>query len=181
MNSWSGPALFVGGLGLGVIATVVFSKFRKTGGEEEEDVDDDEWEDEDSDEDDGAGEVKDKDDDGEELKMVLVVRSDLKMGKGKAAAQCSHAAVAAYKAARAKCPAMLRRYERQGQAKVVVKAEGEEELLLAMATARSLGLVASVIADAGRTQIAAGSRTVVAVGPGPAETVDRVTGHFKLY
>ena len=27
----------------------------------------------------------------DEFKMVLVVRNDLKMGKGKAAAQCSHA------------------------------------------------------------------------------------------
>ena len=29
----------------------------------------------------------------EEYKMVLVIRNDLKMGKGKACAQCSHAAV----------------------------------------------------------------------------------------
>lgn len=31
-----------------------------------------------------------------EYKMVLVVRNDLKMGKGKACAQCSHAAVCLY-------------------------------------------------------------------------------------
>ena len=34
-----------------------------------------------------------------DVKMVLVVRQDLKMGKGKAAAQCAHAAVGAYKKA----------------------------------------------------------------------------------
>nr|CAH0105900.1 unnamed protein product [Daphnia galeata] len=34
---------------------------------------------------------------GKTFKLVLVVRNDLKMGKGKIAAQCSHAAVAAYK------------------------------------------------------------------------------------
>ena len=35
----------------------------------------------------------DDDDDVEALKMILVVRQDLKMGKGKIAAQCCHAAV----------------------------------------------------------------------------------------
>ena len=34
--------------------------------------------------------------------------------------------------------------------------------------------------DAGRTQIAAGSLTVVAVGPGPEAIVREVTGHLKL-
>ena len=42
-------------------------------------------------------------------KMVLVVRTDLKMGKGKACAQCAHAAVAAFKKARSSCPDILRR------------------------------------------------------------------------
>lgn len=45
---------------------------------------------------------------------------------------------------------------------------------------KALGLVTSLIADAGRTQIASGSRTVCGVGPGPAELVDQVTGHLKL-
>ncbi len=167
--------MFAGGLGLGVMLTVFWSKWKR-------EHDDEEWEDEEDESEDETeeGDVKDEDT-REELKMVLVVRSDLKMGKGKAAAQCAHAAVAAYKAARRKCPKLLGRYERQGQAKVVVKAEGEEELLTALASARSLGLVAEVIADAGRTQIAAGSRTVVAVGPGARDKIDIVTGHFKLY
>ncbi len=64
---------------------------------------------------------------------------------------------------------------------MVVKVETEDELMTALATARSLGLVSAYIADAGRTQIAAGSRTVVAVGPGPEALVDKVTGHMKLY
>jgi PTH2 family peptidyl-tRNA hydrolase len=59
------------------------------------------------------------------MKMILVVRNDLKMGKGKAAAQCSHAAVAAYKIARSKCPDILKKWERSGQQKVVVKVEDE--------------------------------------------------------
>ena len=37
----------------------------------------------------------------------------------------------------------------------------EQNLAIFALQARSLGLVAAVIADAGRTQIAAGSRTVI--------------------
>lgn len=42
------------------------------------------------------------------------------MGKGKVAAQCSHAAVAAYKAAR-KHPKILKAWEESGQAKITLK------------------------------------------------------------
>lgn len=52
--------------------------------------------------------------------MVLVVRADLKMGKGKVAAQCAHAAVANYQAAR-KHPKLLAAWEESGQKKVAVK------------------------------------------------------------
>jgi PTH2 family peptidyl-tRNA hydrolase len=111
-----------------------------------------------------------------EMKMVLVVRQDLKMGKGKAAAQCCHATLAAYKSARRKCPEVLRSWEVSGQPKVTVKCDTEDDLLILLTQARSLGLVSSVISDAGRTQIAPGSKTVLAVGPGPADLVDQRNG-----
>ena len=38
----------------------------------------------------------------------MVVRQDLKMGKGKAAAQCCHATLAAYKQAKRRSPDVLR-------------------------------------------------------------------------
>ena len=44
----------------------------------------------------------------------------------------------------------------------------------------SLGLCARVIRDAGRTQIASGTTTVLGVGPGPKSVVDQVTGGLKL-
>lgn len=47
------------------------------------------------------------------------------------------------------------------------------------AQAISLGLCARVIQDAGRTQIASGSQTVLGV-LGPKSVVDSVTGHLKL-
>ncbi len=116
-----------------------------------------------------------------EYKLVLVVRTDLKMGKGKVAAQCSHAAVSCYKQLARRNPAMLKEWEHYGQPKVVVKAPDEEALAELALKARSLGLTTAVIQDAGRTQIAPGSRTVLGVGPAPASLVDEVTGTLKLY
>lgn len=118
---------------------------------------------------------------GGEFKMVLVVRNDLKMGKGKVAAQCSHAAVSAYKQVQRRNPDLLKQWEYCGQPKVVVKAPDEDALIELLGQARDVGLPVSLIQDAGRTQIAPGSRTVLGIGPGPADLIDKVTGDLKLY
>lgn len=116
-----------------------------------------------------------------EYKLVLVVRNDLKMGKGKAAAQCAHAAVLAYKQS-IKCNLQALTYwESHGQPKVVLKVDDEESLISIEREAKRVGLTTSMIRDAGRTQIACGSKTVLGVGPGPKDLVDQVTGHLKLY
>ncbi|KFP11912.1 peptidyl-tRNA hydrolase 2, mitochondrial [Egretta garzetta] len=116
-----------------------------------------------------------------EFKMVLIVRNDLKMGKGKVAAQCSHAAVSAYKQVQRRNPELLKQWEYCGQPKVVLKAPDEETLMQLLAEAKHLGLTVSLIQDAGRTQIAPGSQTVLGIGPGPADIVDKVSGHLKLF
>lgn len=118
---------------------------------------------------------------GGEFKMIIVVRNDLKMGKGKVAAQCSHAAVSAYKQVQVRNPSLLKQWEYCGQPKVVVKAPDEDTLIDLLGHAREVGLPVSLIQDAGRTQIAPGSRTVLGIGPGPADLIDRVTGDLKLY
>lgn len=55
-----------------------------------------------------------------------------------------------------------------------------DELEELLAKARSLGVTAETIQDAGRTQIEPGSLTVLGVGPAPKSIVDRVTGGLKL-
>ncbi|RJE18666.1 Peptidyl-tRNA hydrolase [Aspergillus sclerotialis] len=120
-------------------------------------------------------------DNNDEVKLVLVVRTDLGMTKGKIAAQCSHATLACYKYFLTHSPdsPILRRWERQGQAKIALQCKSEEDLALMQAQAMSLGLCARVIQDAGRTQIASGSRTVLGI-LGPKSVVDVVTGGLKL-
>ncbi|CAN8103487.1 unnamed protein product [Discula destructiva] len=128
-------------------------------------------------------------DTGEECKLVLIVRTDLGMTKGKIAAQCSHATLACYKTlsrqARKAGPAspaarLLSRWERYGQAKVAVQIKSLDDLEELMGKAQSLGITAEVIQDAGRTQIDPGSLTVLGVGPAPKSVVDLVTGGLKL-
>lgn len=118
-------------------------------------------------------------DDFDHYKLVLVVRTDLKMGKGKIAAQCGHAAVTAYKNA-IKHPKILKGWERAGQAKITVQVDSETKLMEIAKNAKRMGLAANIVQDAGHTQIAAGSTTVCAVGPGPASAIDEITGHLKL-
>ncbi|KAF8480935.1 PTH2-domain-containing protein [Russula ochroleuca] len=116
----------------------------------------------------------------EECKLVLVVRSDLDMSTGKVAAQCAHATLACYKALSRTNPSLLRHWERTGQTKVALRCDSEDEMLLLQAQAQSLNICARSIQDAGRTQIAAGSRTVLGIGPAPVRLVNQITGMLRL-
>jgi PTH2 family peptidyl-tRNA hydrolase len=110
--------------------------------------------------------------------MVLVVRTDLGMGRGKIAAQVAHAAVAA--ALHERGTAAFAAWSRAGQPKVVLKVAGETELARLCEQATASGLPVQVIHDAGRTQIAAGTMTCCAIGPAYGDDVDRVTAPLAL-
>ncbi|XP_005186023.1 probable peptidyl-tRNA hydrolase 2 [Musca domestica] len=113
-------------------------------------------------------------------KMVLLVRNDLKMGKGKIAAQCGHGAVGAYQKAVHRTPSLVRAWENTGCAKVALKVESEAEMMCLKKAAEARGLNTCLIRDAGRTQIEPNSKTVLAIGPAAVEAIDQVTGHLKL-
>jgi PTH2 family peptidyl-tRNA hydrolase len=116
-----------------------------------------------------------------EIKQVIVVRSDLGMGKGKIAAQVAHAALDAADTARRKHPEWYDSWREQGQAKVVVKTDGGEQALEDLQKqARSSGLPASLIQDRGLTQLEPGTTTCLAIGPGPSGEIDKITGKLKL-
>lgn len=104
------------------------------------------------------------------------------MYAGKIGAQCGHATLACYKQFLRRSPhsAVLKRWERSGQMKVALQVKSEEELEVLQAQALSLGVVAQIIYDAGRTQIASGSATVLGLGPAPKGVIDQVTGNLKL-
>ncbi|KAK3138237.1 hypothetical protein QOZ80_5AG0366210 [Eleusine coracana subsp. coracana] len=117
---------------------------------------------------------------GEELKMVLVVRQDLKMGAGKIASQCAHAATGLYAELLSSNRGLLKQWEQFGQAKIVLTCKNQQEMNRIKETAEHRGIPTFVVADAGRTQVLAGSKTVLAVGPGRKADIDSVTGKLRL-
>ncbi|WRT70059.1 peptidyl-tRNA hydrolase [Kwoniella shivajii] len=117
---------------------------------------------------------------GEEMKLVLVVNDELKMTKGKVAAQAGHATLACAITLKEANPRLFRAWQNQGQPKIALRCANTEELEILAAQARSLNLCARTIRDAGRTQVAPGSKTIVGIGPGPARLINTVTGKLKL-
>jgi PTH2 family peptidyl-tRNA hydrolase len=115
---------------------------------------------------------------GVETKLTLIIRADLGMGRGKIAAQAAHAAVAAALAS-AGSPD-FRAWLRDGEPKVVLKVNGEEELYALAEQAGAAGLPVQVVHDAGRTQVAEGTPTCCAIGPAEASKIDAITGGLSL-
>jgi PTH2 family peptidyl-tRNA hydrolase len=113
-------------------------------------------------------------------KQVLVFRSDLKLSKGKVAAQAGHAAVAAAEEARKKHQTWWRAWITEGQCKIAVKVKSEKELLELERKAKELELPCALIVDRGLTEIPPGTITCLGIGPAPAEKVDKITGMFPL-
>mgnify|MGYP006414437991 FL=1 len=113
-------------------------------------------------------------------KMVMVVRTDLKMGKGKIGAQCGHAVLGAYQIAEERFPQWVESWEESGVTKVALKCAGESELEQLYRGARAAKLPCYLVIDAGRTQIASGSKTVLAIGPAPESKVNAITGQLPL-
>lgn len=113
-------------------------------------------------------------------KMVLVVRSDLGLKKGKIASQCAHAAVMCYVRSATVNESMLKRWMVQGQPKIVVKVDDLEGMERIAELAAEKKVVAEIVRDAGRTQVQSGTETVLGLGPDSAEVIDSLAGHLKL-
>jgi len=112
------------------------------------------------------------------MKQAIVARADLGMGAGKLAAQVAHASLSAHEDA----PERDRsRWKGEGQTKVVLRADGEDDLFELAARAEREGLAHAVVRDAGHTQLEPGTPTTLAVGPAEEAAVDRVTGGLSLY
>lgn len=115
------------------------------------------------------------------MKQVIILRTDIRMGKGKAVAQGSHAAVKASFLAYHNFPKYFEKWEKLGSKKIVCKISSEQELLVIYRDAKDMGLPCAIINDAGHTQLPPGTTTAVAVGPAPEDKIDVFTKDLGLY
>jgi PTH2 family peptidyl-tRNA hydrolase len=113
-------------------------------------------------------------------KQVIVFPSDLKLSKGKIAAQAGHGAVSASEESRKHKREWWRAWMDEGQCKIVVKVKSEKELLALEKQAKDLALPYALIIDRGLTEVPPGTITCLSIGPAPSEIIDKLTGKLPL-
>jgi len=125
-----------------------------------------------------------------EPKQVIILRTDLKMPAGKAAAQAAHASLKAFMGeALTSGPGDLTlkmrpldlAWSKGSHVKIVLGVDSESEMLALYAAAQEAGLRTALVVDEGRTIFAGAQTTALAIGPEYAEDLDPITGKLKLY
>lgn len=115
-----------------------------------------------------------------DYKMVIVVREDLNLSKGKLAVQAAHAAVACALKTKKNKSKWFKKWMDEGGKKAVVIVENEKEFYPLKEKAEHLNITTTLIEDAGRTEIPPGTKTVLGIGPAPSNIIDQVTGELPL-
>ncbi|XP_028134818.1 probable peptidyl-tRNA hydrolase 2 isoform X1 [Diabrotica virgifera virgifera] len=115
-------------------------------------------------------------------KMVIILRTDINMGRGKLASQAAHAAVLLYQSSIESNNLHLKSWLATGQPKIVLKVETncEEVLKDTYNKAKNLNLNTCLVRDAGRTQVDVACLTAVGIGPNKKSDIDEITSSFKL-
>lgn len=140
------------------------------------------------------------------MKQMLVVRRDLKMRRGKEAAQCAHASMKVLldrkvsygidrggsdpfdADARLDSQLVIDASDIDNEwlfgpehKKVCVSVDSEEELLDCVTKAQEAGIPVAMITDQGRTEFGGvPTNTVAAIGPATDEDLEPITGHLRL-
>lgn len=115
-----------------------------------------------------------------EYKMVIVTRRDLKLSPGKLAAQVAHAAVNCALSTKKNNSKWFKNWHVEGAKKVVVKVDNVDDFFILKEKAEKLNISTSLIEDAGHTEIPAGTKTSLGIGPAPNNIIDQVTGNLKI-
>ena len=111
------------------------------------------------------------------MKQVIVVNESLGLPCGKLAAQVAHASIGAFLEAGHR---ERSEWLATGMTKVVLTCVSTEALLALQEQAAAAALPQFLVADAGRTVVAAGTVTCLGIGPAADEAIGAITGTLKL-
>jgi PTH2 family peptidyl-tRNA hydrolase len=130
-------------------------------------------------------------------KMIIVMRTDLNMRKGKMCSQAAHSAMSfltrrldpvwtqfhgdeVYEAGILLSPVEVE-WLNNSFTKICVRVESEQELLNIHEAALDVGIESHLVLDNGTTEFGGvPTYTCAALGPDYAERLDPITGHLKL-
>jgi len=111
------------------------------------------------------------------MKQVILVRADLRMPKGKMAAQVAHASVdAVANTARSK----FEKWRKQGMKKIVLKVKDLNDLIKYEKLAQKARIKTALITDAGKTVFKEPTITCLAIGPDSEEKINKITAKLKI-
>lgn len=114
-----------------------------------------------------------------EYKQAIIVRMDLKMSKGKLAAQVAHASVDAALKVLKENEKSFKAWKRGGMKKVVLRVNSLKEMIAIKHKAERSGLKTALIQDAGLTELKPGTKTVLGVGPASEKDINKICEKLK--
>ncbi|MFW6024744.1 MAG: peptidyl-tRNA hydrolase Pth2 [Candidatus Woesearchaeota archaeon] len=113
-------------------------------------------------------------------KMIVIVRNDLKMPKGKLCAQVSHAVLNSGMKQFKRKKDIFTSWENEGSKKVILKVNSLDEILKLKNLMDRENITNALIKDAGKTFFDSPTITVLAVGPQKEDLLDRFFNDLKL-
>ncbi|MCH1540997.1 MAG: aminoacyl-tRNA hydrolase [Candidatus Poseidonia sp.] len=111
--------------------------------------------------------------------MALIVRQDLGLSTGKTAVQCAHAAVQCTLVARKSASRLFERWRAGGARKISLTTKDVESLHRLASAAQQANLIFHLVVDAGHTEVAPGTVTVLGIGPAPRRALDAIVGELS--
>ncbi len=115
-----------------------------------------------------------------EIKQVIILRSDLKMSKGKLVAQGAHASLISYFKTEKYNPDIAAEWLKTGEKKIILKLNDEESLVKLFIAFEFKKIPCALITDAGLTEVPPGTKTALGIGPWKNNEIDFITDRLKL-
>ncbi|MGC8730250.1 MAG: peptidyl-tRNA hydrolase Pth2 [Candidatus Micrarchaeia archaeon] len=115
-----------------------------------------------------------------EVKQVIIVRTDIEMGKGKLAAQVAHASLMSYKKVEKIANQIAEEWLNSGEKKIVLKVDSEDSLRRLYAAFEYKKIPCALVTDMGLTQLPPNTVTALGIGPWYADEIDILTRSLKL-